>query len=609
MSDYFAEKEVSDDDLNSVIKKRYHLNCHKITSKFKVRLSDDNESYSYAVKSAFVKDQLESQPFEAYDFDGSVISLLLQSNLMEILMKTVVRAQESEIELVEPKHIIATMFDEDCSDLMDFFADLRLSYKEAKDYFVEHYNQDTFIIPTEFSGILSILNDKIDISKPCEILGRDKEVESCYNLMLRRDRHNVLIISEIGYGKTALLQKIAYDIVSQACPSSFFGFTVVSLDVYALIGEIEKSLENVNNLIDLLTSRSDIIVCIEGINELVVYQEEAHVEIFHILKRLWTNSNITIIGTITPKDYNEGLANYNICLDFNPVIIPIVYPNEMYDVLHLKIKNLAEFHKVHVSKEVAKYALKIGCTFLRMNSNSLHPIVSLFDSALSTAKRLSHKNLTREDILLNCYLSYDEYDKVPKYHRWAIAIHEAGHYVTGKLCKSLANVQLLAITIIPSGNYSGGTIALEYANSMETLDYLLDYIAYLLGGQQAEKVFGIQENSGAGSDLQNATQIVFDSIESLNLLGPSHRNELYLNSVQSLKMSDETAKEMNQKACELINIATQRAFNIVSENKDIIEAIADALLQKPVMVSEEIDKVWKDTVTKRQWGCSHSLNA
>lgn len=600
MSDYFVGKEVSDDDLNSVIKKRYHLNCSKVKSKFKIRIADDSERYSYAVGSAFVRDELNSQLFEARDFDGSVISLLLQSDLMEILVRTVVRAQESEIELVEPKHIIEAMFDEDCLALQEFFADLGLSYKEAKDHFAKDFNRNTFVIPEELSGMVSFLNNKVDINKPCEILGREEECNAVWNIMLKKENRHVLIVGVPGYGKTSLVEKLTDDIACGKSPKQFWGFDVISINVYSLISEISNSSGKIQTFFDFLRNRSHAIVFIDNIHELTVAQENDDIDVITPLNSLFSFDNVIVVGALDSAAYNEQFTHYDISSHFETVELMPVLLDDMYPMLRLKIQSLSEYHGVSISPEIAQFALKVAFNFFSIEARGFHSMMNLIDLSLSTAKIMGSSALTRSEILQSCHLSYYIWDSMPLDERKHIAIHEAGHYIVVNECSNSLNLKGSGISIIPFNGFTGMTFA-----SVKSLafipcnaEYYISYIAYVLAGKVAEEIFGFKPDNGALSDLSKATDKAFEAIDSLDLLGISHRNDLYINSKESLPLSDESAKLMSKEAANLINQATLRAKYILEANKDVIEAIANALLENPVMI-DDVNKIWQDTISKR----------
>ncbi len=586
-NDYFADKDISENNLSRVIRSKYR-HCKKQAPGL----------------IASLRRRLNTHVFEVQSSDGT-ISLQAEDSLMEILIGTIVRCKKAFIDpTIELEHIIGTMFINNCPELKEFFSALKLDYEEARQHFLQKEEKSApLIIPAEFSEILSPMNNNVDISKPCEVLNLDKECQSVWDIMLKKENHNVLILGNPGCGKTSLIEKIVYDISAKLSPTQLFGYKIVSLNVYRLLDELSKSIDNVKALVAFLASKSNVILCIENINEILVYQEDSGLEVLSILEPLWKSGNIIVIGTSNLSDYYDVFSTFDISLSFQSVILLGTHVPDMYDVLKSRIESLSMFHNVEITPEMAKYALLIGfCFFTEAVMNyGLHPLMRLLDISMATANRLFHKSLAESDVLQNCYLSYDIWNKMTEDQRREIAIHEAGHYFVAVMCRQTTGFDPLAISIVPCGNYLGTTFAIQDSRAYHknTLDSSIDYMAFLLGGREAEVIFKIETNDGVVSDLVKVTEYAFQTIEALDLLQIKHRNQRYINSTEELKLSDEDSREMNAKASELIENASKRANYLISTNQDVLLSIVDALLQKPIMTAEEVDKIWQDTVSKR----------
>lgn len=76
-------------------------------------------------------------------------------------------------------------------------------------------------------------------------------------------------------------------------------------------------------------------------------------------------------------------------------------------------------------------------------------------------------------------------------------------------------------------------------------------------------------------------------------------NRIYLNTENYPMFSEKTMDIINEEVTKLMNTAYSRAEQLLEENRDILEAIVPALLEKHIMSETELDKIWQDVVSKR----------
>lgn len=593
MNDYILRNHVSKEDFNNVIQNRCILDCYKINANKKVKPVYKGKGSLHSSFSSYMNYVFDLQHLIIQESDNKQISFFATSDLIDILLQTVMHSKKDGIDVIEPEHILSTMFNSDRPELCELLNDLHIDYDQTKQFFL---NLDAIKIPDDLSDILSIFSDTIDISKPCEILNRDSECQLAWNIMLKRDRHNVVIIGESGYGKTAMVEKLTDDIVRGDAPKHFSSFKVISLDVYALM----KKVEYAQNVVNFLKDKKDIIIFIDNIIELFFLQMEGQFDIISVLNSLWFSKNVIVIATLNRYDYNEVFLQYDIANHFEYVQLLPVYPKDMYSMFKLKIQSLSEYHGISITPEIAEFAIKI-CFALNNTEFSFYCILNIIDASMATAKRMGFSSVNKEAILENCQLSYHPIDNISDNEQMKVNIHEASHYVVMSECKKTINHVGVCIVTIPYGINKGLTYSVPDTLNPQTcdLDYYLDYIAYYLAGKAGENIYGYDNNSGSSNDLSKATQIAFEAINDLDLLGFSFRNSLYINSTYSLEMQKELSEQMNTKAEELLDKGFERAKSITRNNKDVISAIANALLTQPVMISDDIDKIIDEVKSKR----------
>jgi cell division protease FtsH len=171
--------------------------------------------------------------------------------------------------------------------------------------------------------------------------------------------------------------------------------------------------------------------------------------------------------------------------------------------------------------------------------------------------------------------------------RRLIALHEAGHAVVGMV--ACPDDKLHKVTIEPRGRSLGAAhFAPEADRHLHSRRYLEGVIAKALGGRAAESVFLGPESvtSGAGSDLIQATHVArrmvgeFGMSEEVGLISADPSAHGGAPSAQLQSQIDVAVRS-------LISAQSERAVSIVTEYREAVQAIADALIERDVISSEE----------------------
>ncbi|MGK7873234.1 MAG: ATP-dependent zinc metalloprotease FtsH4 [Xenococcaceae cyanobacterium] len=186
-----------------------------------------------------------------------------------------------------------------------------------------------------------------------------------------------------------------------------------------------------------------------------------------------------------------------------------------------------------------------------------------------------------------------------------VAYHEVGHALVGAAMPGGGKVA--KISIVPRG-----MAALGYTLQMPTEDRFLmdeselrDQIATLLGGRAAEEVVFGSITTGASNDLQRATNLAEQMVTTYGMskvLGPlayekgQQTNFLGDGSMNPRRMvSDETAKAIDQEVKDIVEQGHQQALDILNHNRDLLEKIAQQILETEVIEGEELQN-WLDQV-------------
>jgi cell division protease FtsH len=181
------------------------------------------------------------------------------------------------------------------------------------------------------------------------------------------------------------------------------------------------------------------------------------------------------------------------------------------------------------------------------------------------------------------------------------AYHEAGHAIVGHVLPDSDMVH--KVTIISRGQTGGVTwfIPPEDKSYHSILEFK-DVLARMLGGRIAEEViYGPDRvTTGAGNDLQKAAELARDMVVNQGM-GKKLRDQVFHidegmmldRLVHERQYSDETAKIIDDEVESLISEAARRARDVIKANKDKLEKLKDALLEKETVEAEDVVHILK----------------
>lgn len=178
------------------------------------------------------------------------------------------------------------------------------------------------------------------------------------------------------------------------------------------------------------------------------------------------------------------------------------------------------------------------------------------------------------------------------------AYHEAGHTLVGKKLKGLDPIH--KVTIIPRGMALGVTQTLPENDSVSLSKTRAEnMIAFLYGGRAAEEVVFQDITTGAGNDIERATEIARRMVTEWGMsptLGPLafEKREgpvfLGMNGGQTSKdYSDAKAEQIDGEVSRIINTGYAKAVEIMKDHRDALERLAQALLEHETIDGTEVD--------------------
>ncbi|MFV5691900.1 ATP-dependent zinc metalloprotease FtsH [Flavobacterium sp. LT1R49] len=177
----------------------------------------------------------------------------------------------------------------------------------------------------------------------------------------------------------------------------------------------------------------------------------------------------------------------------------------------------------------------------------------------------------------------------------AIAIHEAGHATVSWMLEHAA--PLIKVTIVPRGQSLGAAWYLPEERLIVRPDQMLDEMCATMGGRAAEKVTFNRISTGALSDLEKVTKQA-RAMVTIYGLNEKIGNVTYYDSTGqseysfSKPYSEETARVIDEEISLLIESQYQRAIEILEENKDKLDQLANILIEKEVIFKDDLEAIF-----------------
>jgi cell division protease FtsH len=192
---------------------------------------------------------------------------------------------------------------------------------------------------------------------------------------------------------------------------------------------------------------------------------------------------------------------------------------------------------------------------------------------------------------------------IPFQERKNAAYHEAGHALVARSIPGSDPIH--KVTIIPRGRALGITQQLPIdERHTYSKEYLLDNITILMGGRVAEELVLNHETTGAGNDIERATELARKMVCEWGMsdkLGPlsygKKEEHIFLGKeiTQSRDFSENTAQEIDEELRSIVTGCFDRAKGFLYNDIDSLHAIATALLEKESLDGPEIDRIIKES--------------
>lgn len=272
--------------------------------------------------------------------------------------------------------------------------------------------------------------------------------------------------------------------------------------------------------------------------------------------------------------------------------------------IHVDLPDLTErkqIFQVHLKPVKIDNTVDIDLLARQTPGFSGADIANVCNEAALIAARNNKKSVSKQDFLDAVDRIIGGLEKKTKVmtaqEKRTIALHEAGHATISWFCEH-AN-PLVKVSIVPRGNSLGAAWYLPEERSITTKEEMLDEMCSLLGGRAAEELFTGHISTGAMNDLERATKSAYGMIAFAGM-GEKLPNICYYNNQEyqfQRPYSETTAKIMDDEVLKMINEQYARAKKILTEHKEGHNELAELLITREVIYSEDVEKIFG----KRPW--------
>jgi cell division protease FtsH len=261
--------------------------------------------------------------------------------------------------------------------------------------------------------------------------------------------------------------------------------------------------------------------------------------------------------------------------------------------------------KVHFAKKPVAKNVDIDALAAKTAGSSGADLANIANEAAIVAARHNRKEITQADVTAafeKVAIGPERKSKIMNdKEKELTAYHEAGHAIVGHVLPDSDMVH--KVTIIPRGGTGGVTwfIPPEDKSYHSIIEYK-DVLARMLGGRIAEEVMYGKDRvtTGAGSDLQKAAELAREMVINQGM-GTKLRDQVFHveegmmidRLTHERQYSDDTAKIIDDEVEGLITEAATRAREVIKANKDKLEQLKNALLDKETVEADEVIELLK----------------
>ena len=250
------------------------------------------------------------------------------------------------------------------------------------------------------------LHEEIANGKYDKLIGREDVLDNVIKVLSRRRKNNVILVGKPGTGKTSIGYRLAEMIDCGSVPDNLEGKQVVMLDVMALLsgthlrGMFE---ERVDGLFKELKNNSNYILFIDDMQNIVRNTgKDKDGDLSDVISKILTEGDVRVVGTISFKDYRNGIENNSVLsTKLQKIIVEPSTKEETFKILKSNKSYYENFHHVKFDDECLLKAVKLAKRYITNNNlpDSAIDVIDLTGASISLNNKQSTSMKTLKEKL------------------------------------------------------------------------------------------------------------------------------------------------------------------------------------------------------------------
>ncbi len=232
---------------------------------------------------------------------------------------------------------------------------------------LNNMNIDTQMLLKEVNKPRLVYELGVNLNDRCtdRVFLRDKEINQIFEVLLRKNKNNPLLIGHSGVGKTAIVEEIAYRIKNGMVPEKLKKYEIIMINTATLVsgtkyrGEFEQ---RVNTLINEVKNAQNIILFIDEIHTLVkTGASDGSIDAANILKPYLARGEIKVIGATTTEEYNAYIKkDPALVRRFSAITISEPSKEDMEIILNKVKVNYEKYYGLKINKNCLKNIIEVA---------------------------------------------------------------------------------------------------------------------------------------------------------------------------------------------------------------------------------------------------------
>lgn len=268
------------------------------------------------------------------------------------------------------------------------------------------------------------------------------------------------------------------------------------------------------------------------------------------------------------------------------------------------LKGRVDILKVHAKNVLMHDSVDLDAIGRATSGAVGSDLANMINEAAILAVKQGRTVVTQEDLFESVEVviaGKEKKDRIlNKEEKRIVAYHEVGHALVTALEKHAEPVQ--KITIVPRTMGSLGYVMQvpEEEKYLMSKDEIMTRITTLYGGRAAEELVFGSITTGASNDIEKATSLARSMVtqygmsEKFGLMGLESIESKYLDGRPVQNCSNETAGEIDKEVMRILKECYDKALSLLSNNREVLDAIAEYLITKETITGEEFMGIYKE---------------